>query len=202
MAVPGQYTKSHGCFQTNGTDLFGNSDSGGAGVCSPVKPFRISQAAAEWAELVLSGKPGAAELAQSPHRHNPVGREFLYDWLRVPPGLRERLHVRLIDNRRSGIHPSRQWRSWCSLPVLKIMHGVMMQIVCKLKAAVGHYAGFCVTVAVDHPRSIQSSVSGFLSNATIEIFPSRSCRCTASAAPSPPRSLQSDNPVDLGFSMQ
>ena len=45
--------------------------------------------------------------------------------------------------------------------------------------------GFCAIVPVMAPREIQSSVSGSLSNATMGILPSRSNRCSASAAPSP-----------------
>jgi hypothetical protein len=42
--------------------FFGNSDSGGPESLT-TEAVRISQAAAEWAELVLAGKPGAADLA-------------------------------------------------------------------------------------------------------------------------------------------
>jgi hypothetical protein len=42
--------------------FFGNSDSGGPESLS-TEAVRISRAAAEWANLLLAGKPGAAELA-------------------------------------------------------------------------------------------------------------------------------------------
>jgi len=64
MAVPGQYTKNR-MIASRPMDriFFGNSDSGGPESLS-TEAVRISNAAAEWAELVLAGKPGAAELAQ------------------------------------------------------------------------------------------------------------------------------------------
>jgi hypothetical protein len=43
--------------------FFGNSDSGGPESLT-TEAVRISHAAAEWAELVLAGKPGAADLAR------------------------------------------------------------------------------------------------------------------------------------------
>jgi monoamine oxidase len=63
MAVPGQYTKNR-LVASRPMDriFFGNSDSGGPESLS-TEAVRISQAAAEWANLVLSGKPGAADLA-------------------------------------------------------------------------------------------------------------------------------------------
>jgi monoamine oxidase len=63
MAVPGQYTKNR-MIASRPMDriFFGNSDSGGPESLS-TEAVRISHAAAEWAELVLAGKPGAAELA-------------------------------------------------------------------------------------------------------------------------------------------
>jgi hypothetical protein len=42
--------------------FFGNSDSGGPESLTS-EAVRLSRAAAEWAELVLAGKPGAADLA-------------------------------------------------------------------------------------------------------------------------------------------
>lgn len=63
MAVPGQYTKNRMVASKPMERIFfGNSDSGGPESLTS-EAVRISQAAAEWAELVLSGKPGAAELA-------------------------------------------------------------------------------------------------------------------------------------------
>jgi monoamine oxidase len=63
MAVPGQFTKNR-MIASRPMDriFFGNSDSGGPESLS-TEAVRISQAAAEWAQLVLSGKPGAAGLA-------------------------------------------------------------------------------------------------------------------------------------------
>jgi len=61
--VPGQYTKNR-MIASRPTDriFFGNSDSGGPESLS-TEAVRISHAAAEWANLVLAGKPGAPELA-------------------------------------------------------------------------------------------------------------------------------------------
>lgn len=63
MAVPSQYTKNR-MIASRPMDriFFGNSDSGGPESLT-TEAVRISDAAAEWANLVLSGKPGAAELA-------------------------------------------------------------------------------------------------------------------------------------------
>jgi hypothetical protein len=63
MAVPGQYTKNR-LIASRPMDriFFGNSDSGGPESLS-TEAVRVSHAAAEWAELVLAGKPGAADLA-------------------------------------------------------------------------------------------------------------------------------------------
>ena len=63
MAVPGQYTRNR-LVASRPMDriFFGNSDSGGPESLS-TEAVRISQAAAEWANLILSGKPGAADLA-------------------------------------------------------------------------------------------------------------------------------------------
>jgi len=63
MAVPGQFTKNR-MIASRPMDriFFGNSDSGGPESLS-TEAVRISHAAAEWAELVLAGKPGAADLA-------------------------------------------------------------------------------------------------------------------------------------------
>jgi len=64
MAVPGQYTKNR-LIASRPMDrvFFGNSDSGGPESLS-TEAVRLSHAAAEWAELVLAGKPGAAEWAR------------------------------------------------------------------------------------------------------------------------------------------
>ena len=63
MAVPGQYTKNRMiASRPTGRIFFGNSDSGGPESLT-TEAVRISRAAAEWAELTLAGKPGAAELA-------------------------------------------------------------------------------------------------------------------------------------------
>jgi monoamine oxidase len=63
MPVPGQYTKNR-IMASRPMDriFFGNSDSGGPESLTS-EAVRISHAAAEWADLVLAGKPGAAELA-------------------------------------------------------------------------------------------------------------------------------------------
>ena len=63
MAVPGQYTKNR-MIASRPMDriFFGNSDSGGPESLT-TEAVRISYAAAEWANLVLAGKPGAADLA-------------------------------------------------------------------------------------------------------------------------------------------
>jgi hypothetical protein len=64
MAVPGQFTKNR-MVASRPMDriFFGNSDSGGPESLT-MEAVRISHAGAEWAELVLAGKPGAAELAR------------------------------------------------------------------------------------------------------------------------------------------
>ena len=64
MAVPGQYTKNR-MVASRPMDriFFGNSDSGGPESLT-TEAVRISRAAAEWAELTLAGKPGAADLAR------------------------------------------------------------------------------------------------------------------------------------------
>jgi monoamine oxidase len=63
MAVPGQFTKNR-MIASRPMDriFFGNSDSGGPESLT-MEAVRISHAAVEWANLVLAGKPGAAELA-------------------------------------------------------------------------------------------------------------------------------------------
>ncbi len=63
MAVPGQFTKNRMIASRPMERIFfGNSDSGGPESLTS-EAVRISQAAAEWAGLILAGKPGAAELA-------------------------------------------------------------------------------------------------------------------------------------------
>ena len=64
MAVPDQFTKNR-MIASRPMDrvFFGNSDSGGPESLTS-EAVRISQAAAEWAELTLAGKPGAADLAR------------------------------------------------------------------------------------------------------------------------------------------
>jgi monoamine oxidase len=63
MAVPEQYTKNRLiASQPMERIFFGNSDSGGPESLTS-EAIRISQAGVEWADLVLAGKPGAAELA-------------------------------------------------------------------------------------------------------------------------------------------
>jgi len=63
MAVPGQYTKNRMiASRPLQRVFFGNSDSGGPESLT-TEAVRISRAAAEWAELTLAGKPGAADLA-------------------------------------------------------------------------------------------------------------------------------------------
>jgi Flavin containing amine oxidoreductase len=63
MAVPNQYTKNR-MIASRPMDriFFGNSDSGGPESLTS-EAVRISHAAAEWTELTLAGKPGAADLA-------------------------------------------------------------------------------------------------------------------------------------------
>jgi len=63
MAVPGQYTRNRTIASRPMERIFfGNSDSGGPESLAS-EAVRLSRAAAEWAELVLAGKPGAAEVA-------------------------------------------------------------------------------------------------------------------------------------------
>ena len=63
MAVPGQFTKNRMIASRPMERIFfGNSDSGGPESLTS-EAGRISQAGAEWANRVLAGKPGAAELA-------------------------------------------------------------------------------------------------------------------------------------------
>ena len=63
MAVPGQFTRNRViASQPMERIFFGNSDSGGPESLTS-EAVRISHAGVEWANLVLAGKPGAAELA-------------------------------------------------------------------------------------------------------------------------------------------
>jgi hypothetical protein len=63
MAVPGQFTRNRMVASRPMERIFfGNSDSGGPESLSS-EAVRISQAGVEWANLVLAGKPGAADLA-------------------------------------------------------------------------------------------------------------------------------------------
>jgi len=63
MAGPGQYTNNRiAAAQPMDRIFFGNSDSGGPESLTS-EAVRLSYVGAEWAELVLAGKPGARELA-------------------------------------------------------------------------------------------------------------------------------------------
>jgi hypothetical protein len=64
MSVPRQYTKNRKV-ATHPMEriFFGNADSGGPESLTS-EAVRLSHAGAEWAELVLAGKPGAKELAE------------------------------------------------------------------------------------------------------------------------------------------
>jgi monoamine oxidase len=64
MAVPGQYTKNRiAAAHPMDRIFFGGADSGGPESLTS-ESVRLSQAAAEWANLILTGKPGARELAE------------------------------------------------------------------------------------------------------------------------------------------
>jgi protoporphyrinogen oxidase len=64
MAVPGQYTRNR-LIASHPMDriFFGNADSGGP-ESTTSEAVRLSKAGAEWAELLLAGKPGARALAE------------------------------------------------------------------------------------------------------------------------------------------
>jgi hypothetical protein len=63
MAVPGQYTRNRMIASRPMERIFfGNSDSGGPESLTS-EAIRISRAGVEWANLILAGKPGAADLA-------------------------------------------------------------------------------------------------------------------------------------------
>jgi protoporphyrinogen oxidase len=64
MAVPGRYTKDRpAASHPMERIFFGNCDSGGPESLTS-EAVRLSKAGAEWAELILVGKPGAHELAE------------------------------------------------------------------------------------------------------------------------------------------
>jgi len=64
MAVPGQYTKNRPvASRPLDRIFFGNSDSGGPESLTS-EAVRLSRAGAEWAELLVGGKPGARDLAE------------------------------------------------------------------------------------------------------------------------------------------
>jgi monoamine oxidase len=63
MATPGQYTKNRlAAAQPIDRIFFGGADSGGPESLTS-ESVRLSKAGAEWADLVLAGKPGARDLA-------------------------------------------------------------------------------------------------------------------------------------------
>jgi protoporphyrinogen/coproporphyrinogen III oxidase len=64
MAVPLQFTKNRlAASHPMERIFFGNADSGGPESLTS-EAIRLSKAGAEWAEMVLAGKPGATELAE------------------------------------------------------------------------------------------------------------------------------------------
>ncbi len=64
MAIPGQYTKTRlAASHPMDRIFFGHSDSGGPESLTS-EAVRLSKAGAEWAELVLAGRPGAKDLAE------------------------------------------------------------------------------------------------------------------------------------------
>ena len=64
MAVPGQYTRNRiAAAQPLDRIFFGNADSGGP-ESQTSEAIRLSRTGAQWARLILAGKPGARELAQ------------------------------------------------------------------------------------------------------------------------------------------
>jgi hypothetical protein len=64
MSAPGQYTKNR-ITAAHPMDriYFGGNDSGGPESLTS-EAVRLSQAGAEWANLILAGKPGAKQLAE------------------------------------------------------------------------------------------------------------------------------------------
>ena len=64
MSTPGQYTKNRiAAAQPMDRIYFGGNDSGGPESLTS-ESVRLSQVGAEWANLILAGKPGARELAK------------------------------------------------------------------------------------------------------------------------------------------
>jgi hypothetical protein len=64
MSTPGRYTKNRiAAAQPMDRVYFGNADSGGPESLTS-ESVRLSNVGAEWANLILSGKPGAKELAE------------------------------------------------------------------------------------------------------------------------------------------
>jgi hypothetical protein len=64
MATPGQYTKNRlAAAHPMDRIFFSNNDSGGPESLTS-EAIRLSQGGAEWAEMILAGKPGAKELAE------------------------------------------------------------------------------------------------------------------------------------------
>jgi hypothetical protein len=71
MATPGHYTKDRvAASHPMDRIYFGNADSGGPESLTS-ESVRLSKAGAEWAELLLAGKPGARELAEKALAANP-----------------------------------------------------------------------------------------------------------------------------------
>lgn len=71
MAVPLQYTKNRlDAAHPMERIFFGNADSGGPESLTS-EAVRLSKAGAEWAEMVLAGKPGAKDLAEKALREFP-----------------------------------------------------------------------------------------------------------------------------------
>ena len=64
MATPGQYTNNRiAAAQPMDRIYFGNNDSGGPESLTS-EAIRLSQGGAEWAQMVLDGKPGAKAYAE------------------------------------------------------------------------------------------------------------------------------------------
>ena len=64
MSTPGQYTKTRpAAARPMERIFFGNADSGGPESLTS-ESVRLSKVGAEWAQLIISGKPGARELAE------------------------------------------------------------------------------------------------------------------------------------------
>lgn len=72
MATPGQFTKNRiTAAQPMGRVFFGGTDSGGPESLTS-ESVRLSHVGAEWANLVLAGKPGAKELVEKSLQANPA----------------------------------------------------------------------------------------------------------------------------------